>query len=346
MLVAIGGSACFDEDTAGEGTSEAAVTSCGGAPDDVPDDLACTGLYDDFSEKRIAANVRAFAPAVALWSDGFEKDRFIQLPEGETIDASNADDWKFPVGTKAWKEFRAGTRKIETRLLWKVRDDRWLSATYVWSPDGTTAQRHAGGIIDVDGKPYEVPKTTQCNECHKGRKDRLLGFETISLGQRGASGLSLETLIAEERIAPAPRTPIDLPPALAYLHVNCGVSCHNASSSATAYSTGLRFRVSVAELGRPLASWEVLKTSLDVPARTPEWADEPRIVPGDAESSLVVRLMKQRGKDVGQMPPLGTSKVDDAAVETVSSFIASLSPKGSGVVEGRPKKKDRIATAP
>jgi hypothetical protein len=344
MLVAIAGSACSEDEPA-PSASEAAITACTNAPDEAPDDLACTGLYDSFAEKRIAKDVRTFAPAVPLWSDGFEKERFILLPEGQTIDAANADEWKFPVGTKAWKEFRSGTRKIETRLLWKVREDRWIASTYVWSADGLTAQRHSGGSIDVDGRPYDVPKTTQCNECHKGRKDRLLGFEAISLGQPGASGLTLETLAAENRLEPPPaRTQRRVPPALAYLHVNCGVSCHNASSSATAYATGLRFRLGLSELtGKPMSTWEIVKTSLGVPARTPEWSEEPRIVAGDPDASLVVRLMKQRGD--GQMPPLGTTKVDDAAVQAVSSWIASLEP-ARGSTEAKPKKKIRIATAP
>src|SRR5262249_28271401 len=149
----------------------AALTSCGSNTDEVPQELSCTGLYADFTKKAVAPNARAYAPAVPLWSDGYEKDRFIMLPDGAKIDATNIDDWRFPVGTKAWKEFRHGAHKIETRFFWKAKDDHWLSASYVWSEDGTKATRGDGTDLTVDGKPYHVPKTTECDQCHRGRKD-------------------------------------------------------------------------------------------------------------------------------------------------------------------------------
>lgn len=55
------------------------------------------------------------------------------------------DDWTYPIGTKAWKEFRVGGRRIETRYLQKVRADRWLSGVYVWSPDETSATLQTEG---------------------------------------------------------------------------------------------------------------------------------------------------------------------------------------------------------
>src|SRR5262249_2715497 len=148
---------------------------------------------------------------------------------------------RFPVGTKAWKEFRHGARKIETRFFWKAKDDHWLSASYVWSEDGTKAMRGEGTNLTVDGKPYHVPKTTECDQCHRGRKDRLLGFEAMSLAQPTASGVTLTVLAAENRLAPPPpRTVVTLPnPALGILHVNCGVTCHNGTPTASAFDTKL-----------------------------------------------------------------------------------------------------------
>src|SRR5688572_10898868 len=70
-----------------------------------PRTLECTGLYADLSTKQLAVGVREYAPAVELWSDGADKRRFIALPAGKQIDASNPSEWKFPVGTKLWKEF-------------------------------------------------------------------------------------------------------------------------------------------------------------------------------------------------------------------------------------------------
>ena len=188
----------------GDESSETAAPVCGAA-DEVPDDLACTGLYADFGAKTLSPAARPFAPAVSFWSDGFDKDRFIALPNGTVIDATSMDDWRFPVGTKAWKEIRQGQRKIETRMLWKVKEDRWLQAAYVWSEDGTRAVRGEGTDIIVNGAPYHVPKTDDCNDCHHGRKDKLLGFEAISLGQAAATGLNLGALIQEGASRQPPR---------------------------------------------------------------------------------------------------------------------------------------------
>src|SRR5215468_10036185 len=74
----------------------AATTACKGQPNP-PNHLECTGLYADFKQKTLAAGVREYAPAVVLWSDGAEKHRYIQLPKGEKIDASNPNEWIFPI---------------------------------------------------------------------------------------------------------------------------------------------------------------------------------------------------------------------------------------------------------
>ena len=214
---------------------------CGPPTDDAPAELACTGLYADFETLEVVKTARLFAPAVSFWSDGYDKSRWIELPDQQSIDATSMDDWKFPVGTKVWKEFRFHDQKIETRLLWKVKADRWVEAAYVWSEDGKTATRGEGRALTVAGAPYHVPTATECNDCHKGRKDTLLGFEAISLAQPAATGVTLAVLAQENRLAPPPKqTALSMDAGLAVLHVNCGVSCHNATSAATRHDSALR----------------------------------------------------------------------------------------------------------
>jgi hypothetical protein len=72
----------------------------------LPADLFCTGLYADRKLSRINGGAMPYTPGVTLWSDGAEKHRYLYLPPSTTIDTSNLDAWRFPVGTKAWKEFR------------------------------------------------------------------------------------------------------------------------------------------------------------------------------------------------------------------------------------------------
>lgn len=307
-----------------------------GAPAEVPDDLRCTGLYARWDDKTIATENRAFAPASPLWSDGAEKRRWIQLPEGTTIDASKMDDWTFPVGTKTWKEFVVDGRKIETRFMWKVRADRWLQASYVWSEDGTRAVRGEGSEVAVGGRTWSVPKTGDCNSCHEGRKDKVLGFEAVNLALPGATGLTLEALAAEKRLAPAPaRTSVTIADdgtghaasALAYLHTNCGVSCHGPNDGAIGGRVGLRLRLGWDELtgGKALEAWDTRATTLGVAAKGADWDGKLRVAPGDPAASLLVDLVETRGP--GQMPKVGSAVVDRAGVDGLRAWIAALGGK-------------------
>lgn len=298
---------------------------CGPADGQAPADLACTGLYADFATKEVARTARLYAPAVSFWSDGYEKARWIELPDAP-IDASNMDEWKFPVGTKVWKEFRFHDRRIETRLLWKAKEDGWVMASYVWSEDGTKATRGEGQSLTVGGAPYHVPAAVECNDCHKGRKDVLLGFEAISLAQPAASGVTLTVLAAERRLAPAPaKTSLDIEPGLGVLHVNCGVSCHNATPGANGKDSTLRLRIGFDEAAsKPVAAWQLMTTIVGVPATLPGWSGGLRLAPGAPDQSVLVASMKARG--TGQMPP-STQEVDFAGITAVEGFVRSVPPR-------------------
>ena len=304
----------------------AAPIVCGPPSDDAPAELACTGLYADFETKEVAKTARLYAPAVSFWSDGYEKSRWIELPDGQTIDASSIDDWRFPVGTKVWKEFLFHERKIETRFLWKVKEDRWAQAAYVWSEDGTTATRGEGRSLTVAGDTYRVPSVIECNDCHKGKRDTLLGFEAISLAQPAATGVTLAVLAQENRLAPPPaRTTIALDPGLGVLHVNCGVSCHNSTPAANGRDSTLRLRVGFDEAAtKPMASWELFSSAVDVPATLPGWSGGLRIAPGAPDKSVIIASMTVRG--TGQMPPKAR-EIDFAGVAAVETFVRSLPPR-------------------
>ena len=74
-------------------------------------------LRDPQARRRL----RAYAPRFPLYSDGTAKARYIKLPAGSPIDPTNKELWKFPVGTKIWKEFKTGDRILETRYLEKKK---------------------------------------------------------------------------------------------------------------------------------------------------------------------------------------------------------------------------------
>lgn len=300
-----------------------------------PSTLECTGLYSDFATKTIAPTMRAYAPAVPLWSDGAEKQRWIELPPGQKIDASDPNEWVFPVGTKVFKQFSYGGRRVETRLFQKIAPNEWVHATYAWNETETATHISYGeSVTTADGGTWLIPAPGDCESCHRGRSDRILGFEEVNLGLPGASGMPLSKLVAEGLLDPEPPlfalgigddgTGLDAP-ALAWLHVNCGVTCHNANEGATAYGAGMRLRLDPRKLDTspPDSSWDPLRTTIGVPCTSGSVAGQPRIAPGDPANSVIAQLISQRGGL--QMPPAPLSRfVDTPDVAAVKAWIAQL----------------------
>ncbi len=104
----------------------------------LPGRLSQTGLYRAGSSTEIAPDHLPYAPQYPLWSDGASKRRWIWLPPGTQIDASDPDRWQFPIGTRFWKEFSFGER-TETRYLERLSDAR--SATRAMSGTRRSATR-------------------------------------------------------------------------------------------------------------------------------------------------------------------------------------------------------------
>jgi hypothetical protein len=302
---------------------------------DHPVQLGCTGLYANWPNKTIAADVRPYTPGVALWSDGAEKHRWIRLPPNTQIDTSNMDEWTFPVGTKLWKEFSFGGQPVETRLLWKTAPGTWLRTTYLWSADETSATEVTSGVQNVDGGTYEVPSQKMCNECHEGRLDGVLGFEAVGLAAPGAQGLTLAELVKEGLLTHPPAGTIAVPgdpttsAALGWLHANCGTACHNRSPNAYAGDTGLFMRLDVATLGDPTQT-DTWTTAVGQPSNFQPYPDAGMLLvdPGNPDNSAVYFRADFRD-DQGQqfqMPPIDTHVVPDAGVALVRAWIDEIKP--------------------
>lgn len=299
-----------------------------------PRDLVCTGLYADIGAKVAAPGVLPYAPAVPLWSDGAEKQRWIELPAGGVIDNTDPNEWIFPIGTKVWKEFSRGGGRVETRLWQKVHAGYWVDGTYLWNADESAATLSSGGDIALaDGSIYHVPTQDECQKCHRGRTDRILGFEEVLLGLPGASGLTLDALVQEGQLLNPPvSTTLAIgddgtgaaAPALAWLHVNCGTTCHNDNSSSMAYSSGMQLRLDPTLLdGQSTAAFDQLTTTVGVAVHATDWSGAVRIVAGSPEQSLLYQLITHRGSGM-QMPPIATNVVDDADDALIEAWIAAM----------------------
>ena len=302
----------------------------------LPTDLRCTGLYGDWSRKALACGVTGYRPAYELWSDGAAKQRWFSLPEGSRVDAANPEAFVYPIGTQFWKEFRVqvnGQSKLaETRLLRKVSDglNGWVYTSYVWDERGDNAVQTNDGITGLHGSDHVVPNLDQCRQCHAGRRDFVLGWDPILLGP-GATGATYEQLTASGVLQNAPPAPV-LPGtdsqklALAYLHANCGVSCHNADGDAK--DSALFMRLDLDELqsvqstptfatGLLKMPWENAKIQALMPPPDTAFVD---LMPGRADASLILVRMQTRGSEA-QMPPIGSLHVDETGVAQVRALI-------------------------
>jgi mono/diheme cytochrome c family protein len=276
----------------------AAAAGPAGGTAALPERLHDTGLFAPGQPERLGAHVVAFEPQHTLWSDAAAKRRWIRLPPGTAIDARDPDRWRFPPGTRLWKEFSHAGR-VETRYIELGADGRWRFATYVWGADGRSARlAPARGVtLAVEGAPegrYEVPARADCLACHGGARSPVLGFGALQLGPE------LSAWVRNGRVRHAPAAWREHAPpmpgateaeraARGYLHANCG-HCHHAPGGVP---VPLRLAQDVA--GNPAPAPEQLQAAL---------------------RRIATRQPTQ------QMPPLGTRIPDPKGQALLRAWLA------------------------
>lgn len=317
-----------------------------------PRRLADTGLYADFATRTVRADNLPYTPQYPLWSDGAHKQRWIHLPVGTSIDASDVDHWKFPIGTKLWKEFTFATR-AETRYMERIEDGSWIYATYVWSDaangvvDPATSSTTSDALLAPDcgvraacvttlGTRHDIPSAVDCRACHEGSPTRVLGFSALQLSSDrdplaphaeipAQNALDLPTLVARGLVRGAPSDIVEHPPrieapsaderaALGYLYANCG-GCHNSEGPLATLGLELDHRLNA-------SSSPALRTTIGVESRFRGECEGPavRVRAGDPEHSVLVARISTRFP-AAQMPPIGTHAVDDEALALITRWI-------------------------
>ncbi|RZO60833.1 MAG: hypothetical protein EVA89_12740 [Sandaracinaceae bacterium] len=307
-------------DAARDATIDSGEIGCLGPP----------GLYRSGSCTELADGVRAFQPAYALWTDGAIKERFIYIPPGTQIDASDPNGWVFPVGTRLYKTFSLDGVRLETRLLEKTRAGvgfyNWETRAFLWNGTQDAVVENDGEFVEnVLGTQHDVPSRDMCRQCHSANSDGVNGFSAVQLAHDGP-GITLDDLNREERLIPQlasmdARLPGDeaTQAALGYLHANCA-HCHQADGPAGSL-TGLLVRVDVG-LERPEET-QTYRSAVDVPGNWVAVGARLRVASGDSEASTIVRRMSSREPAV-QMPPMGTEIVDPVGLELVRRWINGM----------------------
>ena len=315
-----------------------------GATARAPERLEDTGLYAADDPGRVDPRNRAFSPQYPLWSDGATKSRWVFLPPGSVIDAADPHAWDLPVGTRFWKEFRFGGRKIETRFLWKASAGHWVAASYIWNAGGTAATRapDAGepGVVEIaPGRWHAVPSVEDCRACHGSTRTRPLGFNALQLstdrdphalhGEPSSPDLlTLKSLVEERRLSPASQELVSDPPrirashpqtraVLGYLAANCG-SCHDGSGEISVQGLSLKHRELTTDGDAVARRLIGFPTAWQVPS-APTGASVLVNLHAPGLSAILARMRSRLPSS--QMPPLGTVVRDQAAVEAVATWI-------------------------
>jgi hypothetical protein len=309
-----------------------------------PAHLRDTGLYSDWDAKVVDPAHLPFSPQYPLWSDGAVKHRWLNLPAGTWIDASSADAWEFPVGTRVWKEFRF-SRRAETRLI-ERGPEGWRFAAYVWNEDESDAllapERGVSRSVEIrPGVHHAIPSRSDCRACHEASPVRVLGFGALQLSSERdplavhaepmpPGAVDLSGLVARGLVRNLPPHLVSRPPriqarspvaraALGYLHANCG-SCHVRTGNMASLAFELNYPLDEAFGVEPPA----LLTTFARPSKFRVTGDpEPgeRLCPTEPGKSVLLTRMASR-HPVLQMPPLGTRLVDEEAVRLVRQWIA------------------------
>ena len=293
---------------------------------ELPQTLSQAGLFADMDTEALAEGVFAYKPRFTLWTDGATKRRWIFVPEGEQIDTSDMNEWRFPAGTKLFKEFTRDGVRVETRLMLKTGagDDEWVASSYLWAQDQRDATLFSEGGDNQLGTPHDVPSAASCSGCHDGRTSRALGFSAVQLGYTPPEGfvtindLKAATVLPEAvpELHELPANSVDAE-ALGYLHANCS-HCHNtnrpASGGARCYDPQEDFDFSLPAAG--------VASVGDAPAYR-SGVSEQVIQPGNAaQSELIQRFTAQRAQQ--RMPALGTEIIHAHGEDLLTRWINQL----------------------
>lgn len=300
---------------------------------------------------KIASYVSTFVPKYPLWADGATKDRYVYIPKCATIDTTDPDHWKYPVGTTFWKTFTVEGAKFETRLLHRFGAGTldWTYAAYQWAPGvgaATIDDPRLATLAPDTGVPnptplkHDIPSIGQCKGCHNGLEEKVLGFQAIQLSHPAAgTDIAIDKLNELGMLSkPAPAGGYQVPgtavqaAALGYMHGNCG-GCHNDKTPLPASLPQL-LRLSVLQTTYDTTDAVKSTVGITVVSGNTAISGKKRIAPMDpANSAIWIRMSARTGDGIAahtaglQMPPSGTHVADtEGGMKLVSDWVNSIAP--------------------
>ena len=231
-----------------------------------PDRLADTGLYLDVRSELIDPANRPFAPQYPLWSDGLTKKRWVYLPPGGVIDATDDSGWRFPVGYPVLEGVQSERTQRRNAPVMASRERlgvRELPLERRWHRRGAGVRRGCGRRRRGGKRPAsQHPVTNRLHRLHGTTRAGPLGFNPLQLstdrdpnaihGEPLAPGMiTLKDLVEEHRLMPQRHELVSNPPriqtnnpatraVLGYLAANCAM-CHDGSDGVAVLGPSLKY---------------------------------------------------------------------------------------------------------
>ncbi len=315
----------------------------------IKENLSEYGFFEGkMADQKPTKGVIPYTLNAPLFSDYAQKLRFVQLPDGQTVDFNADSVFQFPIGTKIIKTFlypndfknaEKGRRLVETRVLLRDDDGSWVAMPYVWNDAQTEATLEPAGdtktVTYKDAKghkqtfDYLIPNVNQCRGCHiRGDKMSPIG---PSARQLNGDLKSENQLVAWKKIGVLRGLPDDLTTvpkfpnyedkavsidarARAYLDINCA-HCHNLNGPAV--TSGL------------FLDWKNTDSTAFGFYKTPVAAGHGSgnlkydIVPQKpSESILIYRMLSTNPGEM--MPELSRKFIHTEGVELIKEWIKTM----------------------
>ncbi len=309
--------------------------------------LSETGAFKDAARQIPGRTLIPYDLAVAFWSDGAVKSRWVAVPDGK-IKFSPNDEWTFPKGTVFIKTFELPTdaahpevkRRLETRLLVCDSDGGVYGAVYKWRPDNSDADLLKTSVTEeipirtaaggVRNQTWYYPSPQDCLTCHNARAGGVLGVKARQMNHAFTypSGVSDNELRAWNHIGllspdingadlaklPTLATADDETRSLddrarSYLDANCS-QCHRPEQTVAYFD---------ARYDTPLEKQGLI----DGPVLLDQGIDRPRVIaPHDIWRSIAFMRVNTVG-DI-KMPPVGRETIDERGVQLLKRWIAGM----------------------
>ncbi|QJE97020.1 hypothetical protein HHL09_14905 [Luteolibacter luteus] len=314
--------------------------------DDYPQTLGETGLFADLATLSPNPGLLPYEPKLSFWSDHALKRRWFAMPDlTSKIGWAEEDAWSFPEGALWVKHFDIETergnpatkRRLETRVLVKNATGVY-GVSYRWNEAQTDAvlspqqgeEIPLNIVVDGQASPqtWRIPSRADCLTCHNEAAGGVLSFETRQLNRQqeinGFTGNMLRLLDQGGFFETSPGSPLILPRHVgpeeegytleaklrSYLAVNCSY-CHRPGGGAPP-SWDARAGLTLAETR--LVDGLAVRDGGDPSKRL--------VVKGDASRSILLHRLAGTG-GFSPMPPLGSSQINETALEMASEWISS-----------------------